>query len=548
MTIHEKIQRIQTLRYVVASRWFLHAGILVLGLVQKVIGVAAFDIKNFALIFITYSYNFAYFLYLRRPAQKISARGLKIITALQVIVDQLLYTLVLYTSGGIESQSFLFYFLSIFMAIILFNELQIILVTLFTAALYLGVIYIEYIGIIPHMYRYGFDPGFYQNLGVTIHNTATVILILICTAFFAAFISNIIRSREAGIAAERDKITTIIDNLVDGIIMLDDTAKVMLMNPYAQRILHLRSNEYYNRQLVLEDFPPALHDLVNFIQAASNEASYHSREILIDEEDEHIVLQVTSLRVINQRGKSIGVLLILHNITREKDLDRMKSDFISVAAHQLRTPLSTLKWLFKILLDGTTGAMTPKQNDLLEKGYARNNEVIDIVNNLLDVSEIEDGRVPYKFVNNDMVAILQSIVESMHDPAERKDVKLEVDIPKNLPTIKVDRQKFKIAIQNLVDNAIKYSHRHGVVKVAVRLDPENLIITVKDTGIGMAEDTQERLFTKFYRGREASIQDPTGSGLGLYIVKNIIEKHGGTITFESVLGHGTTFIVSIPLG
>lgn len=542
-----KMQRISTLRYIVASRWFLHAGIVILGMIQKVIGVADFDLGVFALIFVTYSYNFGYYLYLHRDPARISSRGLYIISILQVVVDQLVYTFVLYNTGGIESLSFLFYFLSIFIAIILFRELEIITLTLFTVVLYISIIYIEYIGLVPHHPRYAFDPGFYQNIGITVHNSATVVLILIFTAFFAAFISNLIRSREGAITAERDKVATIIDNLVDGVIMLDTSGFVRLINPYAQHLLHLEHKQDIRGKLDVEEFPNSIHDLVKLINSTVEEPTYRNEEVTIREEEEHIILQTTALQLTSNNGRQIGVLIILRNITREKDLDQIKSDFISVAAHQLRTPLATLKWLFKMLLDGDGGQLSAKQLDLLGKGFERNNEVIEIVNNLLDVSEIEDGRFPYKFLQCSVKDIVNQVIKDTQVNAERKQITVKNDFAGNIPQIKCDRQKMKMAIQNLVDNAIKYSHSNSKIKISLHQEDDEAVLSVQDEGIGMSDESQEKVFTKFFRGHEATIQDPTGSGLGLYIVRNIVEKHGGKVFFESQLNSGTTFTVRLPL-
>lgn len=545
-TFDAKTKRIQLLRYIVASRWVLHALIVVLGLVQKAIGVADFNLTIFALLAVTYSYNLAFYFYLRRDPRRISERGLFWVSVAQVVFDQIIYSIVLYASGGVESLSFLFYFLTIFMAILLFNELQIIALMLFTVVLYIGVLTLEYRGVLEHIPRYHFDPGFYQNIGVTVHNAATVVFILVFTSFFAAFINNLIRQREADIASERDRLVAIVNNLVDGIILLDHHGHLVLMNPYAQRLLHLRGGQPVNSVFTLNQFEPALHPLVEFIQSATREPVYESSELTIQEGDDHIIIQATALQVTDPSGTNIGALVILRNVTKEKDLDQMKSDFISVAAHQLRTPLSTLKWLFKLLLDGDGGPMSEKQMDLIAKGYQRNEEVIEIVNNLLDVSEIEGGRLPLTFVEASLTDMLKDISEASKVHGARKEVSIEYK-PVELPAMKIDRQKMKMAFQNLIENAIKYSYPKQTVTVSIVLDNDEVVIKVDDQGIGMSEETKDKLFTKFFRGREAVAKDPSGSGLGLYIVRNIIEKHGGSIELNSKLGKGTTFTVRLPI-
>lgn len=542
-----KARHIILLRYIVGSRWVLHALLAVLGLIQKAIGVAEFDPAIFGLIAFTYGYNLIFYLYLRRDPRNISQRGLRIVGIAQVLLDQLVYTLVLYASGGVESLAFLFYFISIFIAIILFSEIEIIGLMFATVGLYVGLLVLEYQGIIPHLARYPFDPGFYQNIAVTVNNGATVVLILVFTSFFAAFINNLIRQREEAIESERDKVVAIMNNLADGIILLDHQGRVVLMNPYAQRLLHVHTRQYTNTLLASSQFPHYLRPLIEFIRHATKEPVYESTELTLEQDDDHTIIQATALQVTDSENTNIGSLVILRNITKEKDLDQMKSDFISVAAHQLRTPLATLKWLFKLLLDGDGGRLTAKQKDLIAKGYQRNDEVIEIVNNLLDVSEIEGGRLPFTFVEASLTDIVKQLVEASQVHAARKQVTVQMDIRHDLPELKIDRQKLKMAVQNLIDNAVKYSNPNSAVTVQLDIDKDEVVVAVIDRGIGMSEETKEKLFTKFFRGREAVSKDPSGSGLGLYIVRNIIVKHGGSIDFTSNLGHGTTFTLRLPI-
>ena len=294
-------------------------------------------------------------------------------------------------------------------------------------------------------------------------------------------------------------------------------------------------------------FPQYLRPLVGFIQRATREPVYESTELTLEEDNDHMIIQATALQVTDSDNTNIGSLVILRNITKEKDLDQMKSDFISVAAHQLRTPLATLKWLFKLLLDGDGGTLTDKQMDLIGKGYQRNDEVIEIVNNLLDVSEIEGGRLPFTFTEAALTDILKQVVDASQVYAQRKQVTVELQPCELLPPLKLDRQKIKMAFQNLIDNAIKYSTVGKRVGVAYAIDNDEVVVTVTDQGIGMSEETKDKLFTKFFRGREAVSKDPSGSGLGLYIVRNIIMKHGGSIDFSSQLGQGSIFTVRLPI-
>ncbi|MFH0819291.1 MAG: ATP-binding protein [Patescibacteria group bacterium] len=543
-----KLTKIQTLKYIVFSRWFMHLGILLLGLIQKMVGVAQFDPHIFALLALTYSYNLAYLLFLRRDPKKISNHGLYIISILQVVVDQLIYTIIIYSTGGIESLSFLFYFITIFMAILLFNEIEIIILTLLSGVLYLMVIIFEYIEIIPHHFRYALNPGFYQNMAITVHNSATVVLIIIFTAFFAAFIGRIINSREEALKAETNKVNTTLNNLIDGVIVFDTQGRISLINPTVIDLFNVAACNLLGKKLEIGLVDSSLIEIVEHILKCFEKESNQIQEFTFQNQGETKSFKITCLTLYNKQIVNKGFLIILRNITREKELDQLKSDFISIAAHQLRTPLSTIKWLFKMLLEGDAGKLTDKQQNLIGKGFQRNNEVIEIVNNFLDISEIEEGKTAYKMQFNSIEKIMQQIYQGSIDNAKHK--KLKFIYQKNnkpLPLVWIDLQKIRLAIQNLVDNAIKYTHEPGTVTMAAEVQNHQLIIKISDTGIGIPKVDQKQIFSKFFRSNKAVSTEPTGSGLGLYIVKNIIEKHGGHICFESFDDKGTIFLISLPI-
>jgi PAS domain S-box-containing protein len=546
--LKHKAAKIQTLKYIVFSRWFLHLGIVLLGLVQKIIGVANFNPRIFLLLGISYSINLGYYLFLRQDQHKITERGIYIISLMQVIVDQLLYTIIIYSTGGIESLSFLFYFLTIFTAIILFNELEIIVLTALSGFLYIAVVVLEYFEIVEHQWRYNLDPGFFQNIAITVHNSATVVLVIVFTAFFAAFIGRIIRSREEALVSESEKVTLTLNNLIDAVVVLDAHQHIILLNPPAEKIFQVEIKKIFNKKIDHLHWPERLLPLVDFIQKSIIAEVDRSQEIIISSGEEKTTYKANCIVIFNRRNEIGGFLTTLRDITRERELDKMKSDFISIAAHQLRTPLSTIKWLFQILLDGDAGTLDQKQKDLLSKGFQRNNEVIDIVNNLLDVSEIEEGRLPFHFDHCSLEKILDQVYHLGSDNAKYKQINFVYKKPKeSFPVMKIDIQKIRICIQNLVDNAIKYTHSHGTVTLEVIVEKKYITIKISDNGIGIPGIEQKKIFTKFYRSHNATMEEPSGSGLGLYIARNVIQSHQGQIWFTSQIEKGTTFYIKLPI-
>jgi signal transduction histidine kinase len=201
-----------------------------------------------------------------------------------------------------------------------------------------------------------------------------------------------------------------------------------------------------------------------------------------------------------------------------------------------------------MMSEGDAGTVTPKQSDLLEQAYQRNNEVIEIVNNLLDISEIEEGRFPYEFTEGDLTEVLQAVVKTGNNDGQRKQVTIALNLPKRaLPPVEMDKQKLRMALQNIIDNAVKYSTEKSAITVTAGMKNNRYFITIADHGIGIPKEEQAKIFLKFFRGKNAKEKETTGSGLGLYIVKNVVQKHRGQIWFESVLNEGTTFFLSFPV-
>lgn len=228
-------------------------------------------------------------------------------------------------------------------------------------------------------------------------------------------------------------------------------------------------------------------------------------------------------------------------------LDKMKSEIISVVAHQLRTPLSAIKWTLKILLDEDAGAVTPEQRDLLSKGFESNERMIALINDMLAVDRLESGKIKYNFVPVQFEELVQDMIRSLLTLATQKNIRVEFSSPQvPLAKIKIDPDKMRDVLQNLIDNAIKYTKNEGVVTVGVAMEKEELHFWVKDNGIGIPDDEKEKIFSRFFRANNAIHTETDGSGLGLFIAQSVIKRHGGKLWFESEINVGTTFHVLLP--
>lgn len=234
-------------------------------------------------------------------------------------------------------------------------------------------------------------------------------------------------------------------------------------------------------------------------------------------------------------------------IRRLEELDRVKSEFISLASHQIRTPLTSLRWAQHALLEETMGKLTPEQRDIIETTLERTMYMTTLVNELLDVTRIEDRRYELKVTQTSLGKLVHDTADQFVEIAERKGVTLTIHVPKSLPSIAVDVEKLSIAIVNLVDNAVKYTDKGGSVTVTAGKKGESLYVEVRDTGIGIPEKDIYRTFSKFFRASNAIAMHTSGSGLGLYITKTVVEKHGGEVGVQSKVGEGTAFTIYLPI-
>ena len=246
-----------------------------------------------------------------------------------------------------------------------------------------------------------------------------------------------------------------------------------------------------------------------------------------------------------------GLELTLANQRLEK-LEEAKSKFVTVTTHQLRTPLAAIKWTFNMIIAGQLGPISSEQKEVLEKGYQSTERMIKIVNDILSVDKIEIDQKDYQFSAVHLEDLIESLLYEFSNQAESKQIKLTFKKPgKPLPPAEVDALKLRIVLENLIDNAIKYNKLGGEVEVGIddskiNTTRNSLEIMVKDTGIGIPPEERAKIFNKFFRASNAVKTEPDGSGLGLYLAKDIIEKHHGTIRFETG-DMGTVFHLELPL-
>lgn len=353
--------------------------------------------------------------------------------------------------------------------------------------------------------------------------------------------SNVIAGEQSNLE-EKIKNLSLIDYLTDGILFFDEKNRLSLINSQGEKFLGVDEKDILGRPILKLTAFPALQPLVSILGGDIREISKKDLQL-----KENLILEITTIPMMLE-GARIGTIVVLRDVTREKLVESMKSEFVTVAAHQLRTPTSGIKWSLKMLMDEDLGAVSKKQKEVIEMAYETNEKVIHLINDLLNVARIEEGKFLNKIVLASLEGLIQALINEREEETKRRKLRLNFSKSSGLPPVMIDSDKMKIAVGNLLDNAIRYTLPGGNVSVSIiKKNEEELEVQVKDTGLGIPQNQQNKAFTKFFRGDNIMKVETEGTGLGLFISKNIIEAHGGKLWFDSKEGKGTTFYFTVPI-
>ena len=341
---------------------------------------------------------------------------------------------------------------------------------------------------------------------------------------------------------ERSKALAIISSFPEGLLFFDEKSTLISANPKAEEFFEMKFNKLVGKNLKALEVLPWLKPLVEIL---SKEATDGHADLVLKN---GLALEVSTINVTKEKAEA-GTLVVLRNITREKVVERLKTEFVSIAAHQLRTPISAIKWILRMIMDEDMGPLTSTQRDHLDKAYSNNERMIKLVNDLLNITRIEEGRFLYKVKRENIIEIIEDAIVPLHDLAKKKGIRFRFSKPRGkAPRLNVDKERVALVVQNLVENAVNYT-KSGAVEIVARFSraKNEFLFSVSDTGIGIAKEQQPRVFSRFFRGSNAVKTKTEGTGLGLFIAKNIVEAHGGKIWFECQKGKSTTFYFSLPL-
>lgn len=396
------------------------------------------------------------------------------------------------------------------------------------------------------------DEAFLAIIRVGIVSLAILLLFII---FIMINNNNKIKEKTDQINKEKLKLETIVQDIGDGIFVIDKELKITLFNPKASEISGFSIDESMGRPYYdILNFEFEKNGEVNniFIKQAFSTGKIQEMAqgtLLFKKDGTKVAVTDSTIPLKDKDGSVIGCVVVFRDITKEKEIDRIKTDFILVASHQLKTPLSGIKWSSELLMGDKIKKPSAEQSKYINNIYVSNERMIKLVNDLLNVSRIETGIDLTS--RKEKVNIFKLVVEVFEDNkplALTKHINLiNVENLNQELFLDIDEDKIRQALDNLISNAIKYSNNNSKVEIICKKQDKNILFSVKDYGIGIPKNQQKRIYEKFFRADNAVSQQTDGNGLGLYIAKTLIEAHGGSMGFESEENKGTTFYFSLPL-
>ncbi len=360
--------------------------------------------------------------------------------------------------------------------------------------------------------------------------------------------------------AKNLELESVIENIKDGIVVYDTNFRILDLNTAAEGIFGISKEEVLGIQMqpgmaesprlrvFTETIFPSLASSINAISDAG-----WPKIVDITFEDPHLELRTALNQVLGQNGEVIAFLKIISNNTRENTILESKSEFLTVSAHQLRTPLTALNWTFESLQSSIAkqgNVVDDETKNLITEGWSLAKRSLRIIEDLLNAAKIEEGKFGFHFSKIDLGGVLKTVKQSADVIAEEYGIALNISVPEGKFTVHADPEGLGMAVMNIIDNAMKYNMKGGSVDILAEpdsSDPAFVRVSISDTGIGIPKENLSHIFQKFYRSENAQRVEPNGSGLGMYITKNIIEAHGGTIHVESQVDRGTTFWFTLPL-
>ena len=346
------------------------------------------------------------------------------------------------------------------------------------------------------------------------------------------------------IAKEKSRMGVLVNQLSGGVMATDVQKKIALANP-----AFLQMIDYFGQDVIGR---PAAEIVQNeTIETMLDQALAQPMESFSDLTQEldlgNKILSVRSIPFRDRLNRNLGTITVMYDITASKKMEQLKTDFVNMVAHEIRSPLNSIGMQLKVILDGLAGPVTEKQEEILNRSSEKIHALSNLSTELLDLAKIESGLITQEKEKFDIRSLLEEQVAFFQPTAAAKGIKLELDSLPDLPPILANKGNIEEVFSNLITNAINYTPENGKVSILAVVVKTHLCVSISDTGFGIPEEDLPKIFDRFYRVKNEKTRYITGTGLGLPIVKSILEAHNGTIKVESEPDKGSTFFVYLPL-
>jgi PAS domain S-box-containing protein len=383
------------------------------------------------------------------------------------------------------------------------------------------------------------------SVGLVLINISSLFLLLLVKKLSDTHKSHLVDDQKRPASdneQEKLRYEALLASIGQGLVVIDKHGRIITFNKAAESMLGWTAEEVMGKTL----------NTVIKVEYKSNEAATKSKFgnqqtlYFIRKNKTKFPVAITATSYV-QGTHVLGNITLFRDITTEQNIDSMKNEFISLASHQLRTPLSAIKWYTFMLLQGKAGQLLPDQMKYASSVYSSTQRLIDLVNTLLNISRIESGRIIVEPKLTDVKKLVEEVLVEVKVRAEEKRQKVNLTIEESFPLISLDPTLIRQVYLDLLTNAVNYTPEEGEITIQISKNDNDMISEIHDNGYGIPQSEQDRLYDKFYRGSNIIDRSSSGTGLGLYFIKTIIELCQGKIWYKSREGKGTTFWFSLPL-
>jgi len=343
--------------------------------------------------------------------------------------------------------------------------------------------------------------------------------------------------------SEKKQTEAIVRSVAAGVVVVNNKGEVLLMNPAAEKLLDT-TKEKKAGKLLTEGAKKE--QLFSMAKAASLDGE---TDIEIDgEEDTKKILRSSSAVIEDENGKTVGMVTVLNDVTKQKELDTMKDQFLSNITHELRNPIGAIKQSISVILEETAGPITEPQKKFLSNAKRNLDRLGALIDDILDLAKLEAKKMEIKLQPTAIETVMDEVCQTLSAWIKNKDISLVEDIQENLPEINIDPDRIIQVLMNIISNAIKFTPKGGTITLSAILSEKGnqMEISIADTGVGIPRNDLSKIFGKFQQAKNRSAGDISGTGLGLAIAQEIVQLHKGTISVDSEEEKGTTFTFTLP--